>query len=242
MSIAGFDPTGGAGILRDIITFRKIGVYGVGIVTSITYQNTHGVSGYFSLPSESVEREIDKVMKDMNIKFAKVGMVGNGEIAGIIAEKIKEYKIKMIFDPILEAKNSYPLIDNVKNIFSLLKSSFIITPNISEAEILSGMKIRGEKDIIKAGKILREEFGAIVIIKGGHYKGEDYLISEEIHKFKMEHLGKEVHGTGCSYSSALTSYLVLGYSILESFKKARIFIQGEIKNSLKIGHGWEVLP
>ncbi len=242
MGIAGFDPSSGSGILRDIITFRKIGVYGVGVATAITEQSTKGVSGYFPLPPELVGQEIDVLMNDMNIKFAKIGMVGNGKIANIIAKKIKEYNLKIIFDPVLRAKNAYPLIDHVKNIEILLKFSFVITPNIPEAEILSGIKIRDEENIIKAGKILREKFGAYIIIKGGHYRGVDYLIGDDIQKLNMEHLGKEVHGTGCAYSSALTAYLVLGYNILDSFKKARVFIQKEIKNSLKIGSGWEVLP
>ena len=242
MSIAGFDPSAGAGVLRDIITFRKIGVYGVGVVTSITFQNTKGVYGYKTLPSDYVSREIDKLMEDAKIKFAKIGMVGSDKIASMLKEKIEDYQLNVVIDPILESKNSYPLIDDKKSIENLLKASFVITPNVREAEILSGVKIKKEEDIVRAGKTLREKLGVIVIIKGGHFRGVDYLINDVVHRINIGFLGKEVHGTGCAYSSSLTAYLALGYDVYESFKRTRAFIQEEIKNSVKIGEGWEVLP
>ena len=231
MSIAGFDPCGGAGIIRDIVTFRKIGIYGVGVITSITGQCFHGVKNYFSLSPNAVEMQIDEIMRDIKIKFVKVGMVGNEKIANMIAKKIDEYDLKAVVDPLITDKFSNKLIDSPKSIEKLMRKAYVLTPNIPEAEILSGIKIDNEKNLIEAGKILREKFGSYVIIKGGHFKGEDYLIGEDVHRLKMEHLGKIVHGTGCAYSSALTSYLILGYDIIEAFRRAREFIQEEIKNS-----------
>ncbi len=233
ISIAGFDPSSGAGVIRDIITFRKIGLYGVGVVTAITYQNSWDIYGFKPLTPEDVGKQIDALMEDFQITHVKVGMVANNHIANLIANKIEEYNLVAVVDPILKSSSGYAFISSPEDLENLLKKASVITPNVPEAEVLSGVKIKDEESAIKAGKILREKYGP-TIIKGGHLDGVDYLFDDEIVKEEMEHLGKDIHGTGCVYSSALTAHLALGYSLKISFRLSREFLQSEIRNSINV--------
>jgi hydroxymethylpyrimidine/phosphomethylpyrimidine kinase len=238
LSIGGYDPTAGAGVIRDILTFRKLGFYGLGIATAITYQNTKGFYGYQTLEPETVEKEIERLVEDFPIKYVKIGMVGNA--TKIILKFQKRYSWIVVMDPLLHAKNLFKL-NEVKNIEELLREAYVITPNIPEAEILSGVTINREDDIIKAGKYLLKKYGKYVIIKGGHGNGVDYLFGDNVKTFSLTHLGKNVHGTGCAYSSALTALLAKGMKIEDAFKEARRFIQGEIEKSIETG-GYSLLP
>lgn len=240
LSIGGFDPTAGAGVLRDVLTFRKIGVYGFAVITAVTFQNLSGFYGFHALRGEDVKRQIENIMVENKVRYVKVSMVGNGEISRILEEKIGGYGWYVVFDPLLYAKNGYPL-NRMEDIERIMRISNVIVPNVPEAEILSGMKIENSEDVVEAGWKIREKYGAKVIIKGGHLEGEDYLFGEKLVRMKMKHLGKIVHGTGCVYSSALLGYLAHGYSLEKAFKRAREFLQGEIEKSLKLGGEYEVL-
>ena len=238
LSIAGFDPTSGAGVIRDIITFRKLGFYGLGVATAITYQNTRGFAGFAPLSEEAVEREIRAIVEDFPVRFVKVGMLG---ISGnLIAKFAKEYGWFVVFDPLLSAKNG-STINKIEDIDPFLKIADVITPNVPEAEKLAGMKIKSERDVISAGNILLERYGKYVIIKGGHLNGRDYLFGEEIKSYSMPKINKNAHGTGCAYSSALLSYIARGLKIEEAFIEARKFVQDEIKGSIDTG-GYPLLP
>ncbi len=240
MSIAGFDPSSGAGVMRDVITFRKIGLYGVGVVTAVTYQNSWNIYGFKPLTTHDVEKQIDALTEDFKITHVKVGMVANSEIANLVAKKIDEYELVAVVDPILKSSSGYEFIKSPKDLEPLLKKASVITPNVPEAEVLSGVKIKDEESAIKAGKILREKYGP-TIIKGGHLDGVDYLFDDDIVKEEMEHLGKDIHGTGCVYSSALAAHLALGYSLKISFRLSREFLQSDIRNSITISKR-ELLP
>ena len=234
LSIAGYDPSGASGILRDIKTFEKLHVHAAGVVTAITVQNTREVRGYFTIPEENVAAQIDALMEDFPVKFAKVGMVGSGKNAKRIAEKIKECEMKAIIDPLIKSSSGAMLIDSSESLQPLLKVAYIITPNVPEAESLSGMEIKNREDITRAGRILEDKYGC-VIIKGGHLSGEDFLFCEDMHSAKQPLLPYKVRGTGCAYSSAITAFLAKGYEIREAFANARLFIQKEIENSVVIG-------
>ncbi len=240
MGIAGNDPSGASGILRDIKTFAKLGVYGVGVITAITVQNTSEIRRYSVISGAMVAEQIDVLMADFDIKYVKIGMVGNGENAEVIAEKIKEYDLKAIFDPVLNASSGTALVDSPKSLEPLLKESYIITPNIPEAEVFAGVKIEDRRGIINAGKILEEKYGC-TIIKGGHLSGEDFLFCGDMHSSKQPLLPYEVRGTGCAYSSAITAFLAREYGVPEAFVNARMFLQKEIEKSIKIGDG-RVIP
>ena len=240
LAIAGHDPSGASGILRDIKTFEKLGVYGLGVITAVTYQNITKIKDFRVLSREDVVEQLDAVMEEFPVKYAKVGMVGSGENANLIADKLKEYEIRAVVDPVIFSSSGKKLIDSPKSLGRLLKASYIITPNILEAEILAEMKINTREDVIKAGRILEKKYGCI-IIKGGHLEGEDFLFSEEMHSVRRAKLGVDARGTGCSYSSALTAYLSRGYSLRDAFVNAKIFIQKEIENAIKMKAG-NLLP
>ena len=238
LSIAGLDPTSGAGVIRDIITFRKLGFYGLGVATAITYQNTRGFAGFTPLNENVVEREIQAIVEDFPVRFVKVSMLG---ISGnLIAKFAKDYNWFIVFDPLLSAKNE-SIINKIEDIVSLLKIADVITPNVPEAEKLTNMEIKNEGDAILAGKILEQRYGKYVIIKGGHLSGKDYLFGDEIKSYGMPKINKIVHGTGCAYSSALLSFIARGLKIEKAFIEARKFLQDEIKNSIDTG-GYSLLP
>ncbi len=238
LSIAGFDPTSGAGVIRDIITFRKLGFYGLGVATALTYQNIRGFEGFKVLSPNVVEQGLKAIMEDFPIKFVKVGMLGAS--VDLIVELAREYDWFLIFDPLLTAKNGKS-INKIEDIEPLLKIAEVITPNVPEAEKLAGIKIKNESDVIAVGKILTHKYGKYVIIKGGHLNGRDYLFGDEIKSYGMPKINKIVHGTGCAYSSSLLSFIAKGLKIEEAFIEARKFLQREIENAIDTG-GYSLLP
>ncbi len=240
MAIAGHDPSGASGILRDIRTFEKLNVYGLAVITAVTVQNVREVKRYHVLPESLVAEQIDALIEDQPVKFVKVGMVGSGENARIIAKKIREYGLKAIVDPVMKSSSGAPLIDSPESLEPLIKEAYLITPNVPEAEILSGEEIKSREDVMRVGRILEDKYGC-VIIKGGHLSGEDFLFCGDMHSAKQPLLPYDVRGTGCTYSSAITAFLARGYGIREAFVNARLFIQKELEKAIKIGNG-RIMP
>ena len=245
LTIAGSDSGGGAGIQADLKTFSSLGVYGMSAITSITAQNTVGVQGIHDLPPEFVALQIDSVISDIGVDAAKTGMLSSSAIIDVVASKVKKYKIpNLVIDPVMYAKSGDPLLrpdarDTLIN--KLLPLSTLITPNISEAEFLSGIKIKGIEDMKKAGKKIKKRVGADVLVKGGHLGGKavDILYTDgEFFIFESERIDtKNTHGTGCTYSAAIASELAKGYSLYDAVKSAKVFITDAIKNSIEIGKG-----
>ena len=245
LTIAGSDSGGGAGIQADLKTFSSLGVYGMSAITSITAQNTVGVQGIHDLPPEFVALQIDSVISDIGVDAAKTGMLSSSAIIDVVASKVKKYKIpNLVIDPVMYAKSGDPLLrpdarDTLIN--KLLPLSTLITPNISEAEFLSGIKIKGIEDMKKAGKKIKKRVGADVLVKGGHLRGKavDILYTDgEFFIFESERIDtKNTHGTGCTYSAAIASELAKGYSLYDAVKSAKDFITEAIKNSIEIGKG-----
>ncbi|OGW12970.1 MAG: bifunctional hydroxymethylpyrimidine kinase/phosphomethylpyrimidine kinase [Nitrospinae bacterium RIFCSPLOWO2_12_39_16] len=245
LTIAGSDSGGGAGIQADLKTFSSLGVYGMSAITSITAQNTVGVQGIHDLPPEFVALQIDSVISDIGVDAAKTGMLSSSAIIDVVASKVKKYKIpNLVIDPVMYAKSGDPLLrpdarDTLIN--KLLPLSTLITPNISEAEFLSGIKIKGIEDMKKAGKKIKKRVGADVLVKGGHLRGKavDILYTDgEFFIFESERIDtKNTHGTGCTYSAAIASELAKGYSLYDAVKSAKVFITDAIKNSIEIGKG-----
>ncbi len=263
LTIAGSDSGGGAGIQADLKTFSALGVYGMSAITSITAQNTVGVQGIHDLPPEFVALQIDSVVSDIGVDAAKTGMLSSSAIIEAVVSKVKEYKIpNLVIDPVMYAKSGDALLrpdarDTLIN--KLLPLSTLITPNIPEAEFISGMKIKDVKDMKRASKRIKEKVGADVLIKGGHLeiaspsarndksKGArndirkviDILYTDgEFFTFESERIDtKNTHGTGCTYSAAIASELAKGYSLYDAVKLAKDFITEAIKNSIEIGKG-----
>ena len=233
LSIAGLDPSGGAGILADCKTFHAHGVYANCVVTCVTAQNPFGVINIQELDLKVINDEIDQILDVYPITFFKTGMLYSEEIVRLVSRKITEYGLLAVVDPVMISESGSDLTkDDFPDYINkyLLKKSYLITPNIHEAERLSGKKINDEEDMKEVAEYLSYENN--VIITGGHLNGNDILcVDDEIHLIGGNMIpSKNTHGTGCTYSSAITSNLVKGETLINSCKKSNKFIQNAIKN------------
>ena len=251
LSIAGSDPSGGAGIQADLKTFAANGVYGMAAITALTVQNTIGVQGIHFVPAKFVSSQIEAIFSDIAVSSVKVGMVGNAEIAEEIGPTLAKYRnLNSVVDPVMVAKGGSPLLDKkaiqaVKD--NLLPLATIVTPNLPEAAILLGSSIaKSEEDMVYQGKALLNLGPKSILMKGGHSEGitsNDLLVTENNYVwFKEKRINtKNTHGTGCTLSSSIASFLAKDFSVEEAVSKAKKFVTDAIRNSEKLsvgkGHG-----
>lgn len=252
LTIAGSDCSGGAGIQADIKAISALGGYAASAITAITVQNTCGVTGIHPVPASYVKAQIEAVMTDIKPLTIKIGMINDVEIVKAIAESIKEYKPKfVVFDPVMVSTSGCKLIEDkaieaIKE--ELIPLSTIITPNLSEAMVLTGDSISDATSMTTAGnKILESGCGA-VLIKGGHLEGNDMC---DVLCIKGENTpyiytaskisSKNTHGTGCTLSSSIATYLALGETLQEAVRKAKDYVHKGILNGKDVcigsGHG-----
>ena len=213
LTIAGFDPSGGAGILEDVKTMASFGLHPCAVVTSLTAQNPKKVFSVEPVSVEYISEQIDSIFDDYDIKYAKTGLLYSKEIIQLISRKVDEYDLKIVVDPVMVASAGDSLAkektaDSMKKY--LLEKSILVTPNVSEAEKLSGMKIETEEDAVEAAfKIGRY---CSVIITGGHLNGTNVIYNKQMDELTTIHQdlieSDNVHGTGCSFSAAVTANLV----------------------------------
>jgi len=246
LTIAGSDSGGGAGIQADLKTFFALGVYGMSVLTSITAQNTLGVQGIHDLPPDFVGLQIDSVMQDIGADAVKIGMLSNAPIIKTVSKKIKKYQVKnLVIDPVMVAKGGDRLlrIDAVKELKgNLIHLAMVVTPNLGEAEVLSGLRIRNIEDMKEAAREIHKLGAKNVLIKGGHLlsaEAIDVLYNGKSFKeFKAERIDtKNTHGTGCTFSSAIAAGLAQGKEVEEAINTAKRYTTLAIQNSLEIGHG-----
>ncbi|KMT23208.1 bifunctional hydroxymethylpyrimidine kinase/phosphomethylpyrimidine kinase [Clostridium cylindrosporum] len=245
LTIAGSDSSGGAGVQADLKTFSAIGTYGMSVITAITAQNTQGVFLVEELSNEIIRKQIEVVCEDIPPVAVKIGMVSSPEIILEIVESLKKYKPKyLVVDPVMISKSGYYLlkVEAKQNLVKyLIPEAFIVTPNVLEAEEITGVKINSLDDMKEAGEAILKMGPKYVLMKGGHLQGDavDLLIGEDIiERFTSERLDrKNTHGTGCTLSSAIASYLALGYSIEKAVGLSKDYITEAIKRSFDIGHG-----
>ncbi len=253
LTIAGSDSSGGAGIQTDLKTFAACGVYGMSVITAITAQNTVGVLGVENISEKMVREQIRAIFDDIKVDAIKIGMLSDIEIIKIVAEAIAIYKPKnVVLDPVMISTSGFDLINSeAKGILvkELLPKANIITPNLSETRCIiyqidknKKIELNNSRDMEEAGKIIADFTGNHVLIKGGHLLDRpcDVLVTKEKKVFFYENERietKNTHGTGCTLSSAIASYLALGYPIEKAVEKAKKFITNAIRNSLDIGHG-----
>jgi len=247
LTIAGSDSGGGAGIQADLKTFQELDVFGMTAITAVTAQNTLGVQGVQPIPKEIIAAQIDSVAQDLGVDALKTGMLFSSEIIKTVAEKIRLYGWeKVVVDPVMIAKGGAPLLQQeaitaVKEY--LLPCAYIVTPNIPEAEDLTGVTIHTEADKIVAAKELIRLGVKNVIIKGGHgheaNESTDLLFDgTDTYTFTSKRIPtKNTHGTGCTFSAAITAGLAKGLSVYESVKIAKSFITAAIEDDLKLGSG-----
>lgn len=245
LTIAGSDSCGGAGIQADIKTMTMNGVYAMSVITALTAQNTTGVSGILEVAPDFLKKQIDAVFEDISPDAVKIGMVSSKELILVIAERLRAFKAKnIVVDPVMVATSGARLID--ENAVSVLKSELlpiadIITPNIPEAEILSGLSVHSSEDMIKAAKLISQNYGCGVLCKGGHSLNDanDLLYTNGTYKWFN---GKRIdnpntHGTGCTLSSAVASNLAKGFSLDSSVERAKEYISGALGDMLDLGKG-----
>ena len=231
MSIAGADPSGGAGVLSDIKTFQAIGVYGCGVVTALTAQNPYRFFSTLPVDESYIEEQIDSVMDSYDIEFIKTGMLYSPEIIELVSKKITEYNLKAVVDPVMVATSGGNLTkEDLADAFNryLLPKAILTTPNISEAENLTGLEIKTKDDAIKASKKIK----CNNIITGGHLDGINTInINGEITLLKQKLLKTEnLHGSGCNLSSAVTAYLTQDNDLHTSILKSLDYVYESIKN------------
>ncbi len=248
--IAGYDPTGGAGLLSDLKTIHSLGGYALCILTCLTIQDTREVYEVHKIDGEIVLKNLKVILSDCSVEAVKIGVLYSKEIIKIVYDAIKKYNLKnIVLDPVIRPSSGISLLEDsaLEELKKLISLCDIVTPNIPEAEILTGIKIKGIEDMKLSAKILKELGVKAVIIKGGHFKDKnamdillenDNFYIETSKKIKME---KEVHGTGCIFSSALTTFLAFGYDYYNAFKKAKAYITKAIKDSIDIGKGRKII-
>ena len=245
LSIAGSDSCGGAGIQADIKTMTLNGVYAMSAVTALTAQNTTGVSAILEADADFLEKEINAVFEDIFPDAVKIGMVSSSALIEVIAQRLKFYQAKnIVVDPVMVATSGARLInDSAINTLKekLLPIANIITPNIPETEVLSGMKISDKNDMEKAAVSIGEKFKCAVLVKGGHSinDADDILYSNgKITYFKGKRIDNpNTHGTGCTLSSAIAANLAKGYSLEQSVERAKEYISGALAAMLDLGKG-----
>jgi len=249
LTIAGFDPSGGAGIQADLKTFQAFNVYGTSVVTSIAVENTVGVREVYDIPPEIVGDQIDVVLEDIEIDATKGGMVSNESIINVIAEKIKKHNIKkLIIDPVMVAKSGDRLLrkEAEKALIEIfLPLALVVTPNVYEAGIISDIKIKDEEGAKRAAKMIHEMGAKNVVVKGGDLKGDkstDTLFDgEKYYTFESLRIDtKNTHGTGCTFSSAIAAELAKGANVYDAVKIAKDYTTRAIKNApdnIGRGHG-----
>ena len=245
MTIAGSDCSGGAGIQADLKTFAAHGVYGMSVIVSVVAENTFRVIDMQDITPGMIEKQIDAVFEDIGADAVKVGMLSQLCCMEAVARKLREYKPRnVVIDPVMIAKNGCPLMnpDSVDTLIRvILPLADVLTPNIPEAEKISGMKIASAEDMEQAAKYISELGAKNVLVKGGHAIGDALDILYDGRRFYHFSTGrietKNTHGTGCTYSSAIASNLALGLDLQEAVKKAKEYVTTAIRHSLSIGKG-----
>jgi hydroxymethylpyrimidine kinase / phosphomethylpyrimidine kinase / thiamine-phosphate diphosphorylase len=248
LTIAGSDSSGGAGIQADMKTMSALGIYSCTVITAITAQNTLNVDHIFPLSADIIKKQIMSVLSDIPIHAIKIGMVYNNEIITAVSDILKNSKIPIVLDPIISAGTGARLLEqeflsDFK--IKLLPFCDVVTPNIHEAEKLSGIKIKNENDIKKTALKIQKLGAKNVVVKGGHFKNNDKVIVDTI----LNERGKfaliknprmkivEMHGSGCNFSAALTAFLAMKFPMVMACLMANKYVHNSIVNTVKIGKG-----
>ena len=245
LSIAGSDCSGGAGIQADLKTMTMNGVYAMSVITALTAQNTTGVAGILEVSPEFLRQQIDMIFGDIRPDAVKIGMVSSSDLIETIAERLRFYGAdKVVVDPVMVATSGSKLMETgavttLKE--KLLPIATLVTPNIPEAEILSGMEIHTDEDMAAAAKSISDSYHCAVLLKGGHSVNDanDLLCANgETRWFYGKRIqNPNTHGTGCTLSSAIAANLAKGYSLETSVQRAKDYISGALAAMLDLGRG-----
>lgn len=251
LTIAGSDSGGGAGIQADLKTFSAIGCYGMSVITALTAQNTLGVTGIHSIPPGFVKAQLDAVLQDIRPLAIKIGMVHSPELVAVIADALRQYPdIPVVLDPVMVATSGDRLIaeETVKYLVSeLFPLSTLITPNLDEAALLANVPIKTVNDMQNAGKHIMQQGCNALLLKGGHLDQEEltsllFTSNGEIESFTSAKINtKNMHGSGCTLSSAIAAYIALGKSLQDAVALAQDYVHTAIYYGKDVttgkGHG-----
>lgn len=245
LTIAGSDSCGGAGIQADIKTMTANGVYAMSAITALTAQNTTGVTDIMEVTPEFLSKQLDSIFTDIYPDAVKIGMVSSAELIETISEKLKFYNAKnIVVDPVMVSTSGSKLlqedaVETLKN--CIFHQAVLLTPNIPEASVLSGIFIINESDMIRAAEVISKEYECAVLCKGGHGINDANDLLYCNHKYRWftgERIdNKNTHGTGCTLSSAITSGLAKGMDLETSIQLAKEYVSGALKAMLDLGNG-----
>lgn len=246
LTIAGLDPSGGAGIIADIKTFTAFGCFATAAVTSLTFQNTEGVYGAAHQTAETVREQVMPVVEDFRIACAKTGMLPTRDIIAEVARLFRETGLPApVVDPVVRSTSGYDLIDDAALavlITELMPLAHLFTPNIPEAERITGLRITSEDEMLRAARAIREMGARAVLIKGGHLAGDALDLLDDagsITLFRGERLETtSTHGTGCTLAAAIAACLGHGLSLERAVRTAKLFVADAIRQAPQLGHGF----
>ncbi len=240
LSVAGFDSSGGAGVLLDLHVFRSLGYHGVAVLTALTSQNVQRVFRVYPLPASFVLSQYQALQRNFNLSGMKLGLIGHASLFPVIQRLLEEQaNIPRVVDPVFRASSGAWFLEkkSVPDYIRMIAGrATIITPNIEEAHLLTGIKIRGVEDMERAARVIRERTGLACLLKGGHLPGPifDLLLTEKgVRLFPAKRLQREVHGTGCFLSSSLVAYLARGLKLEKACSLALAFTRRHIARSVK---------
>jgi len=244
LTIAGFDPCCGAGTAADLKTFAAHGCYGVAAITSLTVQNTFGVESVHNTPSAELRAQLEALAKDCDIAAVKIGMLGNRGNAVVVAEFLDAHKFAhVVHDPVMKSSSGAELLDaaGIKFVATeLLKRATVITPNVPEAEVLTGLTIKDVADMEAAARKIVEMGARAVIVKGGHMERANDVLFDGTETFQLagDRVKEEtLHGTGCTFASALAAQLAAGRPLFEAAALAKAYVTKAIEKGYPIGKG-----
>lgn len=246
LTIAGSDPSGGAGIQADIKTITVLGVYAMSAITSLTSQNTMGIADIIDVPADFLASQLDSIFSDIYPDAVKIGMLSSVDLINVVVSKLKKYNsVNIVLDPVIMSTSGTMFTDN--NALLAMKCELfplagIITPNIPEAEFLTGFHICSHSDMESAAELLGKNFNCAVLVKGGHFHtgADDVLYTKDgrIKWYCSERLeNSNTHGTGCTLSSAIAANLAKGEDIVTSVTLAKEYLNGAIAYGLDLGSG-----
>lgn len=254
LTIAGSDSCGGAGIQADLKTMLALGVHGMSVVTAVTAQNSVGVQNFWELPPEAVGEQLESVLADIGVQAIKTGMLASSAIVGVVADALAGCGVPLVVDPVAVSKHGNSLLtpgagDTMRT--ALLPLATVVTPNLDEAEQLSGIKATDEDSMLAVARAISELGPRWVLVKGGHLAGDpvDLLYDgDQVRRFAGERVRTpHTHGTGCTLASAIASYLALGRDVPDAVALARDYVTGAIRSGFPLGagigpvdHGWRI--
>lgn len=252
LAIAGSDSGGGAGIQADLKTMLAMGVHGMTVICAVTAQNSMGVQGYWELPPEAVRAQLDSVLSDIGTQAIKTGMLASAQLVRTVCDTLAEVAAPIVVDPVAVSKHGDSLLsagtlDAMRE--RLLPLATVVTPNLHEAELLTGMKISGETEMLAAARAIASMGPQWVLMKGGHLPGSpvDLLVDgESVIRYRGQRIASvHTHGTGCTLASAIASRLAIGDEMPAAVQAAKDYVTGAISGGFALGagigpvdHGW----